>query len=58
MQASREFANRMRAVGGDVIVDVLPEAGIHGNGHTLAIERNNREIMFRMSARIQGHITQ
>ena len=56
VQASREFANRMRAVGGDVTVDVLPEAGIHGNGHTLAIEKNNREIMFRMIAWTQGHI--
>ncbi len=56
VQASREFANKMRTIGGDVTVDVLPEAGIHGNGHTLAIERNNRQIMFRMIAWTEGHI--
>jgi pimeloyl-ACP methyl ester carboxylesterase len=46
--ASRAFAEKMRLVGGNVSVDVLPEAGIRGNGHTLMLERNNDLIMHRM----------
>jgi pimeloyl-ACP methyl ester carboxylesterase len=46
--ASREFAAKMASLGGRVTVDVLPEAGIFGNGHTLMLERNNKEIMSRM----------
>jgi pimeloyl-ACP methyl ester carboxylesterase len=56
VEASRAFEKKMKAIGGDVTVDVLPEAGIRGNGHTLGLEKNNREIMFRMIAWMEGHI--
>ena len=46
----------MAAIGGDVTVDVLPEAGIYGNGHTLALEKNNKQIMFRLIAWMEGHV--
>jgi pimeloyl-ACP methyl ester carboxylesterase len=56
VEASRAFEKKMKALGGDVTVDVLPEAGIHGNGHTLGLEKNNRQIMFRMIAWMEGHV--
>ena len=34
VDASRKFQKEMAAIGGHVTVDVLPEAGIYGNGHT------------------------
>ncbi len=55
VEASRAFEKKMKALGGDVTIDVLPENGIHGNGHTLAAEKNNRQIMFRMIAWMEGH---
>ena len=46
----------MQALGGDVTVDVLPEAGIHGNGYTLMLERNNKQIMDRMISWLKEHV--
>lgn len=54
--ASRAFAVRMQAYGADVTVDVLPEAGIAGNGHTLMLEKNNVQIMDRMIAWLRAHV--
>jgi pimeloyl-ACP methyl ester carboxylesterase len=56
VDASRAFQKKMAAIGGDVTVDVLPEAGIFGNSHTLPLEKNNRQIMFRLIAWMEGHI--
>jgi len=56
VEASRKFQKEMAAMGGDVTVDVLPEAGIYGNGHTLAAEKNNRQTMFRLIAWMEGHV--
>jgi hypothetical protein len=56
VEASRAFEKKMKAIGGDVTIDVLPEAGIKGNGHTLALEKNNKQIMFRMIAWLEGHV--
>lgn len=56
VDASRAFQKKMAAIGGDVTVDALPEAGIYGNSHTLPLEKNNRQIMFRMIAWMEGHI--
>jgi pimeloyl-ACP methyl ester carboxylesterase len=56
VDASRAFQRKMRSLGGDVTVDVLPEAGIHGNGHTLMLEKNNKEIMFRMISWLKAHV--
>ena len=41
---------RMAAAGGSFTADVLPEAGIRGNGHTLMLEKNNAVISERMIA--------
>ena len=54
--SSRAFERKMKTIGGDVTVDVLPEAGIKGNGHTMMLEKNNRQIMFRMIAWLEGHV--
>ena len=54
--ASRKFQQEMAAIGGQVTVDVLPEAGIFGNGHTMALERNNKQIMYRMIAWLEGNV--
>ena len=56
VDASRAFQKRMKAVGGSVTVDVLPEAGIFGNGHALMVEKNNKQIMFRMIAWLEGAV--
>jgi pimeloyl-ACP methyl ester carboxylesterase len=56
VDASRAFQTRMQALGGDVTVDVLPEAGIRGNGHTLMLEKNNKEIMHRMISWLKAHV--
>jgi len=56
VDSSRAFQKTMLALGGDVTVDVLPEAGIHGNGHTLMLEKNNKEIMYRMISWLKAHV--
>lgn len=56
IDASRKFEKEMRAIGGDVTVDVLPEAGIFGNGHALMVEKNNKQIMHRIIAWLEGHV--
>lgn len=56
VDASRAFQKKMEPLGGDVTIDVLPEAGIRGNGHTLMLEKNNKQIMHRMIAWMEGHI--
>jgi hypothetical protein len=42
VDASRKFQKEMAAIGGNVTVDVLPENGIFGNGHAMALEKNNK----------------
>ncbi len=54
--ASRQFQQDMAPLGGRVSVDVLPEAGIFGNGHTMMLEKNNKQIMYRMIAWLEGTI--
>jgi pimeloyl-ACP methyl ester carboxylesterase len=56
VDASRKFQNAMAAIGGNVTVDVLPEAGIFGNGHTMMLEKNNKQIMYRMIAWLEGNV--
>jgi pimeloyl-ACP methyl ester carboxylesterase len=56
VEASRKFQKEMAAIGGQVTVDVLPEAGIFGNGHTMALEKNNKQIMHRMIAWLEGNV--
>ncbi len=54
--SSRKFQNEMAAIGGNVTTDVLPEAGIFGNGHTMMLEKNNKQIMYRMIAWLEGNV--
>ena len=56
VEASRKFQKEMTAIGGSVTVDVLPEAGIFGNGHTMMLEKNNKQIMHRMIAWLEGTV--
>jgi pimeloyl-ACP methyl ester carboxylesterase len=56
VDASRKFQKDMAAIGGRVTVDVLPEAGIYGNGHTMMLEKNNKQIMHRMIAWLEGTV--
>jgi pimeloyl-ACP methyl ester carboxylesterase len=56
VDASRKFQAEMAAIGGHVDVDVLPEAGIYGNGHTMMLEKNNKQIMYRMIAWLEGNV--
>ncbi|HTP90142.1 MAG TPA: hypothetical protein VMJ52_00270 [Xanthobacteraceae bacterium] len=56
VEASRKFQKEMAAIGGHVTVDVLPEAGIYGNGHTMMLEKNNKQIMYRMIAWLEGNL--
>jgi pimeloyl-ACP methyl ester carboxylesterase len=56
VEASRKFQKEMAALGGNVTVDVLPEAGIYGNGHTMMLEKNNKQIMHRMIAWLEGNV--
>ena len=56
VEASRAFERKMRALGGRVTIDSLPEAGIFGNGHTLMLERNNVEIMRRMISWLRENV--
>jgi pimeloyl-ACP methyl ester carboxylesterase len=53
---ARKFEKRMAAAGGRFTVDVLPEAGIRGNGHTLMLEKNNHQIAERMIAWMKREI--
>ena len=56
VDASRAFQKKMQALGGSVTIDVLPEAGIFGNGHTMMLEKNNKQIMHRMIAWLEGNV--
>ena len=55
-KSSRAFQKKMQELGGHVTVDVLPEAGIFGNGHALMVEKNNKQIMYRMIAWLEGNV--
>jgi len=55
-KASRAFQKKMQELGGHVTVDVLPESGIFGNGHALMVEKNNKQIMYRMIAWLEGNV--
>jgi len=55
-ESSRKFQKEMAAIGGNVTVDVLPEAGIFGNSHTLAAEKNNKQTMHRLIAWMEGNV--
>lgn len=39
-----QYAARLRSLGGDATSIFLPDIGLYGNGHTMAIEKNNESI--------------
>jgi hypothetical protein len=43
-------------LGGDASTVFLPDAGIHGNGHTMMLERNNEEIADLIEEWIVQHV--
>ena len=53
---ARKFEKRMAAAGGSFTVDVLPEAGIRGNGHTMMLEKNSHVIGERMIAWMKKNV--
>ena len=44
------------ATGGDASTIWLPEVGIHGNGHTMMLERNNEQIADLIEDWIVHHV--
>ena len=53
---SRAYTNSLAALGGDATTVFLPDVGQHGNGHTLAIEKNNEAIADIIQKWIDGHV--
>ena len=49
-------ANRIKELGGDATAVYLPDVGMFGNGHTMAIEKNNEQIADLMEAWIKKHV--
>ena len=41
---SQAFTDQLKALGDDASTILLPDAGLHGNGHTMMLERNNEQI--------------
>lgn len=56
IQSCREFVQRVRLVGGDTELVVLPEIGIKGNSHMLMQDRNSLEIAGWVEAWIEKAI--
>ena len=52
----RNFAQSLVALGGDASAVFLPDVGIHGNGHTMAVERNNEAIADLIQHWIDAHV--
>lgn len=52
----RAFTARLNALGGDATTLFLPDAGLRGNGHTLALEKNNEAIADLIQQWIDGHV--
>jgi len=52
----RKFTQSLTALGGDATTIFLPDVGLHGNGHTLAIEKNNEAIADLIQHWIDTHV--
>ena len=53
---SRAFTDQLRALGGDASTIWLPDIGLHGNGHTMMLERNNEQIADLLERWIKQHV--
>ncbi len=51
----RKFTQSLVALGGNASSVFLPDVGIHGNGHTMAIEKNNEAIADLIQRWIDTH---
>jgi pimeloyl-ACP methyl ester carboxylesterase len=56
--AFEAYAALLRSLGGDATSIFLPDIGIVGNGHTMALEKNNEQIADIIEKWIQDHVTQ
>jgi pimeloyl-ACP methyl ester carboxylesterase len=51
------YAVLLRSLGGDATSVFLPDIGIFGNGHTMAIEKNNEQIADVIETWIRDHVS-
>jgi pimeloyl-ACP methyl ester carboxylesterase len=51
------YAELLRSLGGNATSIFLPDTGLFGNGHTMAIEKNNEQIADLIELWIQTHVT-
>ncbi len=54
--ASRAFTDQLKALGDDAATVWLPNVGLHGNGHTMMLERNNEQIADLIEQWIAEHV--
>ena len=54
--ASKAFTDALVSLGGDAQTIWLPDVGIHGNGHTMMMERNSEQVAEVVVRWINGHV--
>jgi pimeloyl-ACP methyl ester carboxylesterase len=53
---ARAFTDNLVSLGGDASTIWLPDAGLHGNGHTMMLERNSEEVADLVEGWIKKHV--
>jgi pimeloyl-ACP methyl ester carboxylesterase len=53
---TRTITARLKSLGGDASTVVLPEVGIHGNGHMMMMERNSEQVAGLVEGWIKQHV--
>jgi len=53
---ARNFTDQLTALGGDASTIWLPDAGLHGNGHTMMLERNSEQVADVVEGWIAEHV--
>lgn len=51
-----QYAALLQSLGGDATSIFLPDIGLHGNGHTMAIEKNDEQIADVIETWIRQHV--
>jgi pimeloyl-ACP methyl ester carboxylesterase len=54
---SQAFTDQLKALGDDASTIWLPDVGIHGNGHTMMVERNNEQIADLIQTWLNEHVS-
>ena len=54
---TKAFSDNLKKLGGDASTVVLPEVGIHGNGHMMMMERNSEQVADLVEGWIKQHVT-